>query len=183
MPGVRAGREVAAGGAFGALGLAARAGVTDDEVRGAWRRVAAATHPDRADGGDPAAFAAAAAAYSELRTRFGRGEVLAELAAADGRPPPARPAIGPVAARPARPPSTSVPAASIAARRRRGVGRRAGDERWSRLAGRSCVAFVGCVLVVGVDGMRAASVALIVGAVVWLVRTSRLGRTVVMCAG
>ena len=42
-------------------------------------RVAAATHPDRADGGDPARFAAAAAAYTELRTRYGRGEAYADL--------------------------------------------------------------------------------------------------------
>ena len=63
---------------FAALGLAARPNMTDDDVRAAWRRVAAATHPDRADGGDPAMFAAAAAAYTELRTRFGRGEAMAD---------------------------------------------------------------------------------------------------------
>jgi hypothetical protein len=64
---------------FSALGLAADPGLGDDDVRAAWRRVAAATHPDRADGGDPAAFAAAAAAYTALRTASGRGEVLADL--------------------------------------------------------------------------------------------------------
>ena len=63
---------------FAALGLTAQPDLTDDDVRAAWRRVAAATHPDRQDGGDPARFAAAAAAYTELRTRFGRGEALAE---------------------------------------------------------------------------------------------------------
>ncbi len=63
---------------FGALGLIARPDLTDDDVRAAWRRVAAATHPDRQDGGDPERFATAAAAYTELRTRFGRGEALAE---------------------------------------------------------------------------------------------------------
>ncbi|MGH3395164.1 MAG: hypothetical protein ACRDPO_10780, partial [Streptosporangiaceae bacterium] len=57
---------------FAALGLAASPDLTDDDVRAAWRRVAAATHPDRADGGDPAAFAVSASAYSDLRTRFGR---------------------------------------------------------------------------------------------------------------
>ena len=46
---------------FAVLGLPAAAGLTDDQVRAAWRRIAAATHPDRADGGDPAVFAAAAA--------------------------------------------------------------------------------------------------------------------------
>ena len=71
---------------FSVLGLPARPEVGDDEVRAAWRRIAAATHPDRADGGDPARFAAAAAAYTTLRTRSGRGEALADLArAAHGR--------------------------------------------------------------------------------------------------
>ena len=65
---------------FAALGLPARPGITDDDVRAAWRRVAAASHPDRADGGDPARFAAAAAAYTVLRTQFGRSEALADLA-------------------------------------------------------------------------------------------------------
>jgi curved DNA-binding protein CbpA len=64
---------------FEVLGLPATE-LTDDEVRVAWRRIAAATHPDRDDGGDPAAFASAAAAYTVLRTSSGRGEVLADLA-------------------------------------------------------------------------------------------------------
>jgi len=66
-------------GPFGVLGLPARPDLTDDDVRAAWRRIAAATHPDRDDGGDPERFAAAAAAYTELRTRFGRGEAYADL--------------------------------------------------------------------------------------------------------
>jgi curved DNA-binding protein CbpA len=48
-------------------------------VRAAWKRIAAATHPDREDGGDAARYAAAAAAYDALRTSFGRGEALADL--------------------------------------------------------------------------------------------------------
>jgi curved DNA-binding protein CbpA len=64
------------------LGLVPGADLTDDDVRGAWRRVAAATHPDRPDGGDPPAFAEAAAAYTVLRTPFGRTEALADLSAA-----------------------------------------------------------------------------------------------------
>ncbi len=63
---------------FAALGLPAQPELSDDEVRAAWRRVAAATHPDRDDGGDPAAFAAAAAAYTELRTVTGRREAYAD---------------------------------------------------------------------------------------------------------
>ena len=74
---------------FAALGLPPRADLTDDDVRAAWRRIATATHPDRADGGDPGRFAVAAAAYTVLRTRSGRGEALADLASpapAPGRP-------------------------------------------------------------------------------------------------
>jgi curved DNA-binding protein CbpA len=74
---------------FALLGLPAQPGLSDDDVRGAWRRIAAATHPDREDGGDPARFGAAAASYVLLRTSFGRGEALADLAAGQ---PPARPA-------------------------------------------------------------------------------------------
>jgi len=66
--------------AFELLGVPTSADVTDEDVRAAWRRIAAATHPDRPDGGDPARFAAASAAYTTLRTRAGRGEALADLA-------------------------------------------------------------------------------------------------------
>lgn len=74
---------------FTTLGLPARAGLTDEDVRAAWRRIAAATHPDREDGGDPARYGAASAAYVTLRTSFGRGEALADLGPA--RPGPAGP--------------------------------------------------------------------------------------------
>ena len=66
--------------AFSLLGVNPEDQLTDDEVRAAWRRIAAATHPDRADGGDPERFAAAAAAYTELRTKYGRNEARAALA-------------------------------------------------------------------------------------------------------
>jgi curved DNA-binding protein CbpA len=71
---------------FAALGLTARSGLSDEDVRAAWRRIAAATHPDREDGGDPARFAAAAAGYVTLRTDFGRGEALADLGDAAAGP-------------------------------------------------------------------------------------------------
>jgi curved DNA-binding protein CbpA len=64
---------------FRVLGLPPHAGLSDDDVRAAWRRIAAATHPDREDGGDPARFGAAAAAYAALRTGYDRGEALADL--------------------------------------------------------------------------------------------------------
>jgi curved DNA-binding protein CbpA len=66
---------------FRVLGLEPRPGLTDDDVHAAWRRIASATHPDREDGGDPERFADAAAAYTALRTRFGRGEALADRSA------------------------------------------------------------------------------------------------------
>ena len=68
---------------FTALGLPATADLDDDQVRQAWRDIAAATHPDRTDGGDPAAYTAASAAYARLRTAWGRSEALADLAAED----------------------------------------------------------------------------------------------------
>src|SRR5215468_5301769 len=71
---------------FTALGLPADAGLSDEQVRAAWRAIATATHPDRADGGDPARYAAASAAYAMLRTRWGRSEACADLAAQ--APPP-----------------------------------------------------------------------------------------------
>jgi hypothetical protein len=65
---------------FEALGLPARPDLTDEQVRAAWRAIAAATHPDRADGGDLAVYTAASAAYAELRTPWARSEAYADLA-------------------------------------------------------------------------------------------------------
>ena len=71
---------------FRALGLPERPDLTDEQVRAAWRNIAAATHPDRPDGGDLARYTAASAAYAELRTPWGRSEAYADLAdrAGDG---------------------------------------------------------------------------------------------------
>ena len=74
---------------FRVLGLPPRPELTDDDVRAAWRRIAAATHPDRDDGGDPARFGAAAAAYAVLRTGYGRGEAVADLGPRASRVRPA----------------------------------------------------------------------------------------------
>ncbi len=90
------------GSPFRVLGLPASRDLSDDDVRAAWRRIATATHPDRLDGGDPERFALASAAYTALRTRYARGEALADLAghrvttAAPG-PGPAPPAAAPAA--------------------------------------------------------------------------------------
>lgn len=140
---------------FAVLGLPARAGLSDDDVRAAWRRLAAATHPDRADGGDPARFAAAAAAYTVLRTRSGRGEALADLTA--GPAPPAR----------TPPPTAAVPPglARPAARIQRG--------RPVRLLLRVLIAAAVIAGAVSVAGFHPATTALIVGAATWLLLTSR----------
>jgi hypothetical protein len=132
---------------FAVLGLAAGPGLTDDEVRAAWRRIAAATHPDRADGGDPARFAAAAAAYTALRTPFGRAEALADLPRPRGRVP-----------------GTAVPGRWWSRVRRGRPVRLA-----LRIAAVAAASF-GCVLAAG---ERPATPALITGALTWLVLTAR----------
>lgn len=143
---------------FRALGLAADPALTDDEVRMAWRRVAAATHPDRADGGDPAAFASAAAAYSLLRTRTGRGEVLADAAGAAGPAPP--------------PGSGQQDARRLAGQAAR-LPRRIGAGRPWRLAARIAVAAALSVAALAIAGSRPAGPALVTGALTWLVLTAR----------
>ena len=76
---------------FTVLGLPADPGLSDEQVRAAWRAIATATHPDRSDGGDPARYAAASTAYALLRTGWGRSEAYADLitqAPATATPPP-----------------------------------------------------------------------------------------------
>jgi curved DNA-binding protein CbpA len=142
---------------FGVLGLAARGELTDDDVRAAWRRLAAATHPDRADGGDPAAFAAAAAAYTLLRTASGRAETLADLLdPASGRDP-----SGPVTRRI----NIASATATIAWRFTHG--------RPARLAGRLLAALAAGALAVTGVGWQPASAAVITGTLTWLLLTAR----------
>ena len=73
---------------FAALGLPERPDLDDETVRAAWRAIAVATHPDRADGGDLARYTQATAAFHELNTPWGRSEAYADLvdqAWAEGR--------------------------------------------------------------------------------------------------
>jgi curved DNA-binding protein CbpA len=128
---------------FEILGLDPAGNLSDDDVRSAWRRAAAATHPDRADGGDPAAFAAAAVAYTALRTAAARREVLADD----------------------RDPATSDPATRIAGRM--------GHGRPVRFAARLLTAVVAGAVPVAVVGWQPASVAIITGALTWLLLTGR----------
>jgi curved DNA-binding protein CbpA len=142
---------------FAVLGLPARPEVTDDEVRAAWRRIAAAAHPDRADGGDPGRFAAAAAAYTALRTRSGRGEALADLATPRPRAGVPRPGA------PGRRPHLGL--ARLLARVRRG--------RPARLVLRLAVVAAVSAAAVAVAGWAPATPALITGALTWLLLTAR----------
>ena len=64
---------------FAVLGLPERPDLDDETVRAAWRAIAVATHPDRADGGDLARYTQATAAFHELRSPWGRSEAYADL--------------------------------------------------------------------------------------------------------
>jgi hypothetical protein len=142
---------------FEVLGLPASEELADDDIRSAWRRIAAATHPDRADGGDPAAFAAAAAAYTLLRTPAGRVEALADVSEPGG----SRVRNGPVP----RKNWLASAAATTAWRIRHG--------RPGRLAVRLLgAAAAGAVAVIAV-GWQPASGAIITGALTWLVLSGR----------
>lgn len=168
---------------FAVLGLPARQGLGDDEVRSAWRRIATATHPDRADGGDPAAFAEAAGAYTLLRTAFGRGEALADLAGEEdvhGQPPGTwRPSSRyrapwlPVPWRraPPLPPSWRWRPWHLAIAPGRAASR-AWRGRPLRLGLRMAVVTAVSVTAVVVDGLGPATPALITGALTWLALTA-----------
>ena len=136
---------------FRVLGLEPRADLTDDEVHAAWRRTASATHPDREDGGDPERFAEAAAAYTALRTRFGRGEVLADLGTR-------RAVAGPGGWR------------RVMARL---LGSRVWRGRPARLALRVLIAAAACAAAVTAAGPHPAAPALVTGIATWLVLTAR----------
>jgi molecular chaperone DnaJ len=144
---------------FAILGLDPSPDVSDEDVRIAWRRAASDTHPDREDGGDPARFAEAAAAYTALRTRFARGEALADLDA--GRPPPPRTGGRRTAA--GRHPRGA--AARLAARVRRG--------RPLRLGLRILAAAAAGAAAVLAAGPHPAAPALVTGSATWLILTAR----------
>ena len=169
---------------FGALGLPARAGLSDEDVRAAWRRIAAATHPDRDDGGDAGRFGAAAAAYDTLRTSFGRGEALADLGLAGSAPRAAR-----RTARHAR--RTGARGRGASGHRRRQVrgpgpggnatpwgwpgipGPGASGRRWRRLVLRACAVAGVTAAALLAAGWTPATAGLIAGALTWAAVTSR----------
>ena len=148
---------------FRALGLEPRADLTDDEVHAAWRRIASATHPDREDGGDPERFADAAGAYTVLRTRFGRGEALADLTTVQPTGTAGRSGGRPVMASPDG--QRSAPALRLLSRVRCG--------RPGRLALRILAAVVVAAAAAAAAGPHPAALALVTGVATWLVLTAR----------
>jgi hypothetical protein len=143
---------------FTTLGLPARPDLTDDQVRRAWRDIAAQTHPDRADGGNPAAYAAATAAYAQLRTGWGRSEALADLAATTATPPPEPPPPAPAAA-------IWHALAALPARIRHG--------RPLRIAARALAAATVALTALTVIPGTASAPAIVAGAALWWALTAR----------
>lgn len=146
---------------FAALGLPARPSLTDQQVRAAWRAIATQTHPDRDDGGDVARYTAAATAYAQLRTPWGRTEAYADLTAAPAHvsapataPPPAAPGIGLLRS-----------AALVPARIRHG--------RPARLLIRAVMAAALSLLVLHAIPGQAAGPAVVAGLITWFVLTVR----------
>jgi hypothetical protein len=159
---------------FTTLGLPARPDLTDEQVRAAWRAIAAATHPDRPDGGDLARYTAASAAYTTLRTPRARSEAWADLPparrAAPAAPVPIRPGYDDRAAARAHAsaPSRQRPLASVLllpARIRHG--------RPARLAARLAAAAIAAVLVAVSGAPVSAVAAVITGIATWLALTAR----------
>jgi hypothetical protein len=142
---------------FAALGLPAAPDLTDDDVRVAWRRIAAATHPDRDDGGDPDRFARAASAYTDLRTRYGRGEAYADLTSGLPRHR--------AQVRPPAPVSETASGPGLAFRVRHG--------RPGVLALRLAIAAAIIAVAFTVVGAQPPAIGLTVGVLTWLLLTAR----------
>ena len=157
------------GDPFRVLGLVPGPELTGDDIRAAWRRVATATHPDRADGGDPDHFAAAAAAYTALRTPSGRGEVLADLSAAR---PPIRGGSRRSGRYPAAPP-LGLGRVRLLASSIRLLASRIRGGRPGRLALRVAAVLAVSAAAAAAIGLRPATPALVTGAITWLIRTGR----------
>jgi curved DNA-binding protein CbpA len=155
---------------FEALGLPVRPDLTDEQVRAAWRAIAAATHPDRPDGGDLAAYTAASAAYAELRTPWSRSEAYADVterAARAGQEPDTSPlpAIRDAEATPPPPWQPLLAVWQLPARVRRG--------RPLHLAIRAIFAAVLAMLLLQLIPGSAAAPADVIGIGLWFVLSGR----------
>jgi hypothetical protein len=146
---------------FTVLGLPTRPDLTDEQVRAAWRAVATAAHPDRADGGNPARYAAASAAYAALRTPWGRSEAYADLMAAT----PPKVTAAPRTATRRSVARTMAALALLPARVRHG--------RPLRLLGRVAAAVLLALVTVHADAGGPAETGVVAGLVVWCLLTVR----------
>ncbi len=153
---------------FDALGLPTRPDLSDEQVRAAWRKIAAATHPDRADGGDVARYTEASAAYAVLRTPWGRSEAFADLGLAvdDTSPLPAVDADGPQPpSRSDRPGDLLAAVGQLPARIRHG--------RPLRLVIRALAAALLSLAVLRLIPGQPAAPALVTGLITWFLLTGR----------
>jgi hypothetical protein len=157
---------------FEALGLPTRRDLTDEQVRAAWHKIAAATHPDRPDGGDPARFAAASAAYAEIRTPWARSEAYADHAERAGRAGEEEPDTAPLPVVPGEIPYQPVPpwhllivVAQIPAR--------IGHGRLLRLLIRAAITAGLCLAVLALVPGTPAEPADVAGVILWFVLTGR----------
>jgi hypothetical protein len=152
---------------FAALGLPARPDLADEQVRAAWRAIAAATHPDRPDGGDARRYTAAASAYAQLRTPWGRSEAYADLTAAAEPDTVPLPAALPVAglASSARSAGLAQALWLLPSRVRRG--------RPLRLALRGLAAAGLALLALGLVPGQPAGLATVTGIITWFLLTGR----------
>jgi hypothetical protein len=151
---------------FIALGLQPRPDLTDEQVRAAWRSIAAATHPDRPDGGDVLWYTLAQAAYEQLRTPWGRSEAWADLADAGQAGTAPLPVI-PAAGRPPGALAAGVLRAAwlLPARIRHG--------RPLRLALRALAAAIAALLTVWAVPAQPAAPAVVTGIITWFLLTAR----------
>jgi hypothetical protein len=152
---------------FDALGLPADPQLTDEQVRAAWREIAAATHPDRADGGDLARYTRASAAYAELRTGWGRSEAYADLLDARGPATEPIPAGGPFLQPPPRLPGY-LPLSQLPARIWHGHKLRL----LARAVATALLSLAVLALIPG-PGVQPAVPAVITGLITWFALTSR----------
>jgi hypothetical protein len=145
---------------FEVLGLPVRADLSYAQVRAAWKDIAAKTHPDRPGGGDVAAYTAAATAYAQLRTGWGRSEAYADHAT--GQPYVPSPAV-----RPARQPGGNLGRGLLL------VPARIWHGRPLRLLVRALAAAVLSLLVLALIPGQASSPAVVTGLVIWFVFSAR----------
>ncbi len=157
---------------FAALGLPASPDLDDEQVRAAWRAIAAEHHPDRRGGEDTETYTRASAAYAVLRTPWGRSEAWADLVEARERAQATAPIPlpDPDLADAAEPPSA---AAVRLARAARLVPARIRRGRPMRLAVRALAAAALALAVPHLIPGQPAAPAVVTGLITWFLLTAR----------